>query len=125
MPVLSQAQLEHLVAIIAVRRDSSRMKYVNMGGDDGAREDAVLVIRVDDRSITADLRTDWLLTFFPRLPRHTQSVHPRYRRKQTLICGEVLFIELTGFDHENGPNGPQHSSQKATPVFSVKPFGAE
>lgn len=74
MPVLLQTQLEHVAATIAQRLDTMKIDYAMMGDaavclmapdPQRATEDVDLVIRVDHRSITADLLTNKLLTSFP------------------------------------------------------------
>ncbi|KAF4769082.1 hypothetical protein HAV15_008497 [Penicillium sp. str.  len=108
MPVLLQTQLEHVAATIAQRLDTMKIDYAMMGDaavclmapdPQRATEDVDLVIRVDHRSITADLLTNKLLTSFP-------SDFASVRYKLRLPGGVVRLVELEVFDHQSWPNRP-------------------
>ncbi|KAJ5680177.1 hypothetical protein N7536_011316 [Penicillium majusculum] len=116
MPVLLQTQLEHVAAIIAQRLDTMKIDYAMMGGaavclmapdPQRATEDVDLVIRVDHRSITADLLTNKLLISFPSdFAPVSQFGHNIPGYKLRLPGGVVRLVELEVFDHQSWPNRP-------------------
>ncbi|CRL20953.1 Protein of unknown function DUF1814 [Penicillium camemberti] len=141
MPVLLQTQLEHVAATIAQRLDTLKIDYAMMGGaavclmapdPQRATEDVDLVIRVDHRSITADLLTNKLLTSFPSdFAPVSQFGHNIPGYKLRLPGGAVRLVELEVFDHQSWPNRPQYDLQTAARVtqningYPVKFFSAE
>ncbi|CAI7589894.1 unnamed protein product [Penicillium glandicola] len=141
MNVLLPDQLEVVVATVAQRLDSLQIDYAIMGGaaicliapdPQRATEDVDLVIRVDHRSITADMLTNKLLTSFPsdfgpvNLFGH---ILPAYKLHSG--GGAVTLVHLEVFDQANWPNRPQYDLQKATRLtktvkgYPVKLFGSE
>ncbi|KXG52214.1 Protein of unknown function DUF1814 [Penicillium griseofulvum] len=141
MPVLRQTQLEQVVATIAQRLDSLEIDYAIMGGGavclmapdpQRATEDVDLVIRVDHRSITADLLTNKLLTSFPsEFGPVSQFGHIIPGYKLELDSGVTRLIELEIFDFQSWPNRPEYDFRSATRVtqkvsgYPVKMFSAE
>ncbi|CAI7669381.1 unnamed protein product [Penicillium crustosum] len=126
MPALLPPQLELAVATVAQCLDSLQVDYAFMGGaavcltapDPSRRtEDVDLVIHVDQRSITADILTQRLLSSFSsEFGPVNQFGHiiPAYRLR--LPNGAIQLVEVEVFDYASWPNRPQYNLQTATRV---------
>ncbi|KAJ5395180.1 Protein of unknown function DUF1814 [Penicillium crustosum] len=141
MPALLPPQLELAVATVAQCLDSLQVDYAFMGGaavcltapDPSRRtEDVDLVIHVDQRSITADILTQRLLSSFSsEFGPVNQFGHiiPAYRLR--LPNGAIQLVEVEVFDYASWPNRPQYNLQTATRVtksingYPVKLFSPE
>lgn len=141
MPALLPPQLELAIATVAQCLDSLQVDYAFMGGaavcltapDPSRRtEDVDLVIHVDQRSITADILTQRLLSSFSsEFGPVNQFGHiiPAYRLR--LPNGAIQLVEVEVFDYASWPNRPQYNLQTATRVtksingYPVKLFSPE
>ncbi|PWY88212.1 hypothetical protein BO70DRAFT_177611 [Aspergillus heteromorphus CBS 117.55] len=141
MPVLSRAQLNTVLSILAQRLDTLGIDYAIMGGaavcliaNDPTRmtEDVDLVVHVDHRRITADLLTSLLIRSYPDdFAPITQYGHtiPGYKLK--LLGGASRLVELEVFDYQSWPQRPQYDIPAATRTTvavsgqQVKTFSAE
>lgn len=83
-------------------------------------EDVDLVIRVDNRSITAELLTNRLLTSFPSdFGAVSQFGHIIPGYKLRLPGGGMRLVELEVFDQDAWPQRPQYNLQKSTRTTKV------
>ena len=124
MPPLSQTQLKSAISGLAQKLDSLQIDYAIMGGaavsllaNDPARttEDIDLVIRVDQRMITADRLTTGLITSFPSdFAPIDQYGHTIPGLKLRTPGGGFQLVQLEIFDLQSWPNRPQYNIQTAS-----------
>jgi hypothetical protein len=124
MVLLTRQQLATIVLAIAETLDSLKIQYAIMGGaaicmmiGDPTRrtEDVDLVIQVDERSITADKLTHYLLASYPdHFAPVSQFGHTILGYKLILPGGTLLLVELEVFDQQSWPQRPQYDLRTTT-----------